>query len=402
MAGIQISRKAESFTESVIREMTRLAMEHDAINLAQGFPDFAAPAPVKEAAQGAIGADVNQYSVTWGAPTFRRAIADKYERFYGLRVDPETEICVTCGSTEAMMAAMLGVIDPGDEVIVFEPFYENYGPDAIIAGAVPRYVQLHPPDWSFDDRDLERAFGNRTRGIIVNTPNNPTGKVFTRAELEAIAALCNRYGVVAFTDEIYEHITYEGASHIPLVTVPGMEDRTVTVSALSKSYSVTGWRVGWTIACPALTRGIRTVHDFLTVGSPAPLQEAGVVALGLPDTYYDTLAREYLERRDLILEVLGGAGLETTKPYGAYYVLADVSHLGFDGDAEAAGYLVRELGVASVPASSFYSNPAMGARHLRFSFSKRLETLRAAGERLRVLRADRPGRAQMMAGPRGQ
>jgi aspartate/methionine/tyrosine aminotransferase len=366
--------------------MTRLALEHGAINLAQGFPDFPAPEELKEAARAAISSDINQYAVTWGAPSFRQAIAEKYERFYGLRIDPERQICVTCGSTEAMIAAMLGIIDAGDEVIVFEPFYENYGPDAIIAGAVPRYVALRPPDWSFDEPELARAFNNRTRGIILNSPNNPTGKVFARPELEAIARLCARHGVVAFTDEIYEHIVYDGATHIPLISVAGMEDRTVTVSALSKSYSVTGWRVGWTIASPELTKGVRTVHDFLTVGAPAPLQEAGVAAMRLPDSYYKILADEYLERRDLTLDILEEVGLRTSVPQGAYYVLADVSEHGFSSDVEAADHLVRELGVATVPASSFYSRPEMGARHIRFSFSKRLDTLRSAGRRLQALR----------------
>jgi len=386
MSDVSISTKAASFTESVIREMTRLAMEHDAINLAQGFPDFAAPQELKDAAVRAIEADINQYSVTWGAPGMRRAIADKYERFYGLDVDHETQICVTCGSTEAMIAAMVGVIDPGDEVIVFEPFYENYGPDAIIAGAVPRYVPLRPPDWSFDFDELAAAFTERTRGIIVNSPNNPTGKVFTRAELEAIATLCEKHGVVAFTDEIYEHIIYDNATHVPLITIPGMEDRTVTVSALSKSYSVTGWRVGWTITSVELTRGIRKVHDFLTVGAPAPLQEAGAVALSMPDAYYESLAAEYLQRRDVLVAVLEDAGFKTSRPDGAYYVLADASHLGFDNDVAAAEHLVREIGVAAVPASSFYARPELGADHLRFSFSKKLSTLHAAAERLQRLR----------------
>jgi aspartate/methionine/tyrosine aminotransferase len=386
MTGIHIARKAGSFTESVIREMTRLAVEYDAVNLAQGFPDFAAPDEVKEAARKAIDADINQYSVTWGAPGFRRALAAKYERFYGLEVDPDRQICVTCGSTEAMIGSMLGVIDPGDEVVVFEPFYENYGPDAILAGAVPRYVSLHPPDWSFDETELARAFTARTRGIIVNSPNNPTGKVFAREELEAIARLCTKFGVVAFTDEIYEHITYDDAKHIPLATIPGMEDRTVTISALSKSYSVTGWRVGWAIASPALTKGIRTVHDFLTVGAPAPLQEGGTVAVGLPPGYYERLAYEYLERRELMLEILERVGFKTSTPSGAYYVLADVSPLGFDDDVRAADFLVREARVAGVPSSSFYADPRKGAQHLRFSFSKKLETLHVAGERLLTLR----------------
>jgi aspartate/methionine/tyrosine aminotransferase len=386
MASVHVSAKAASFTESVIREMTRLALENDAINLAQGFPDFAAPQEVKDAAGRAVQADVNQYSVTWGSPTLRRAIAGKYKRFYARDLDEDTQICVTCGSTEAMIAAMLGIIDPGDEVIVFEPFYENYGPDAIIAGAVPRYVPLQPPDWSFDLDELEAAFSDRTRGIILNSPNNPTGKVFTSAELEDVAALCQRYDVVAFTDEIYEHIVYTGARHIPLMTIPGMADRTVTVSALSKSYSVTGWRVGWTIASPELTRGIRKVHDFLTVGAPAPLQEAGVVALSMPDTYYEALADEYLQRRDLLVAILSDVGFKTSVPQGAYYVLADVTHLGFPDDVAAADNLVREIGVAAVPASSFYSRPELGADRLRFSFSKKLATLEAAAERLQRLR----------------
>ena len=383
---MHVSAKAASFTESVIREMTRLSLEHDAINLAQGFPDFAAPREIKDAATRAVQDDVNQYAVTWGSPTLRRAIADKYRRFYGLDLDEETHICVTCGSTEAMIAAMLGVIDPGDEVIVFEPFYENYGPDAILAGAVPRYVALRPPDWSFDPEELEAAFTERTRGIILNSPNNPTGKVFTRSELEDIAALCEKYGTIAFTDEIYEHILYDGAIHVPLATIPGMAERTVTVSALSKSYSVTGWRVGWTIASAELTSGIRKVHDFLTVGAPAPLQEAGVVALSMPDAYYEALAREYHERRDLLVTILSDVGFKTSVPQGAYYVLADVTHLGFPDDIAAADHLVREIGVAAVPASSFYSRPELGADRVRFSFSKKLATLELAAERLQRLR----------------
>jgi aspartate/methionine/tyrosine aminotransferase len=377
-----ISGRAASFTESVIREMTRQAMEHDAINLAQGFPDFPAPVEVKEAARRAIADDVNQYAVTWGAPAFRQAIAAKYERFYGMKIDPEREICVTCGSTEAMISSMLGIINPGDEVIVFEPFYENYGPDAVLAGAVPRYVTMHEPDWTFDEKELAGAFTSRTRGIIVNSPNNPTGKVFSRSELEFMARLCERYGVIAFTDEIYEHIVYDGAEHVPFATVPGMEDRTVTISALSKSYSVTGWRVGWAIAPAALTAGVRTVHDFLTVGAPAPLQEAGVVALNMPDTYYALLVDEYLERRDLMVQILEDAGLKVSKPLGAYYVLAEISPLGFERDVEAADHLVRNVGVAAVPGSSFYARPELGSAKLRFSFSKRMETLRAAGDRL--------------------
>jgi len=386
MPDIHVSAKAASFTESVIREMTRIAIAHDAINLAQGFPDFGAPDEVKGAAMRAIEADINQYAITWGAKGFRDAIAAKFEQVYGMAVDPDTQLCVTCGSTEAMISGMLAVIDPGDEVVVFEPFYENYGPDAILSGATPRYVALREPDWTFDGSELAAAFNNRTRAIIINTPNNPTGKVFTRAELEAIAELCQRWGVVAFTDEIYEFMTYEGHRHVPLITIPGMEDRTVLVNALSKTYSVTGWRVGWTVSSPELTSGIRKVHDFLTVGAAAPLQEAGVVALSLPDDYYATLAHEYLERRDLMLGILEESGFKTYKPYGAYYIMTDISGLGFDDDVTAAKTITADIGVASVPGSSFYSRPALGRSKLRFSFCKKLETLREAGARLTALR----------------
>ncbi|HEX2030421.1 MAG TPA: aminotransferase class I/II-fold pyridoxal phosphate-dependent enzyme [Actinomycetota bacterium] len=381
---VRVSRKAASFTESVIREMTRLAMEHGAVNLAQGFPDFPAPEDVKEAARRAIEADLNQYPITWGERDLREAITDQYGRLYGMAVDPEREVTVTCGSTEAMISSMLAVLDPGDEVVVFEPFYENYGPDAVLAGAEPRRVTLRPPDWTFDEAELAAAFGPRTRGIVLNSPNNPTGKVFSRDELQTVAALCQRWDAVAFTDEIYEHITYDGARHVPIATVPGMEDRTVTISALSKTYSVTGWRVGWAIAPAPLTAGIRTVHDFLTVGAPTPLQHAGVTALKLPDTYYETVAREYAERRALLLEILEEAGFKAQPPRGAYYVLADVSHLGWGSDVEVAMRLVRDVGVAVVPGSSFFSRAELGQHLVRFSFCKRLETLRAAGERLRA------------------
>jgi aspartate/methionine/tyrosine aminotransferase len=300
-------------------------------------------------------------------------------------VDPERNVCVTCGSTEAMISSVIAIIDPGDEVVVFEPYYENYGPDSILAGAVPRYVRLEEPDWTFDESDLAAAFTSRTRGLILNNPNNPTGKVFSREELDAIARLCARYGVVAFTDEIYEHITYEGARHIPLATVPGMEDRTVTISALSKTYSVTGWRVGWAVGPEALIKGVRGVHDFVTVGAPAPLQEAGAVALQLPDEYYRSLQIDYQERRDLMVEILEVAGLKSSKPLGAYYTMADVSGLGFEDDVQTALYLVRDVGVAVVPGSSFYAEPGQGRTKVRFSFSKQLETLRAAGDRLGAL-----------------
>ena len=387
VTNLRASAKASSFTESVIREMTRLANLHGAINLGQGFPDFPAPQEVKDAAARAIAEDHNQYPVTWGVPAFREAIAARYATVYGMAVDPETEICVTCGSTEAMVATFLGVLDPGDEVIVFEPFYESYGPDAILAGAVTRMVTLSPPDWTFDEAELRAAFGPRTRAIVINSPNNPTGKVFTRDELTLIAELCVQHDVAAFTDEIYEHILYDGAAHMPIATLPGMADRTVTISALSKTYSVTGWRVGWAIAAPSLMAGIRPVHDFLTVAAAAPLQIAGVTALALPDSYIERTAAEYSARRELMLSVLAESGFEVASaPVGAYYVMADCSHLGLGDDVATARYLVEEAGVATVPGSSFFSRREDGAHLLRFAFCKRLETLEAAGERLRSLR----------------
>jgi aspartate/methionine/tyrosine aminotransferase len=381
---IRPSKRASSFTESVIREMTRLANQHGAINLSQGFPDFAAPEEIKEAARAAISADINQYPITWGAERFRQAIAEDYRSRYGMTwVDAAKHVTVTCGSTEAMIAGMLGVLDPGDEVVVFEPFYENYGPDTILCGAVPRTVTLTPPDWTFDERELEAAFTGRTRGIVINTPNNPTGKVFSRAELDVIARLCQKWGAVVFTDEIYEHITYDGHRHVPPGSVPGLEDRTVTISALSKTYAVTGWRVGWIVAPDALTGGIRSVHDFLTVAAPAPLQEAGAVALAMPESFYGRLALEYLERRDTLLRILEETGFEADPVRGAYYVMADVSHLGLGDDVEVAHHLTMEVGVAVVPGSSFFSRPEIGSHLVRFAFCKKVETLEEAGERLR-------------------
>jgi aspartate/methionine/tyrosine aminotransferase len=387
---LRVSAKAESFTESVIREMTRLAAKHGAVNLAQGFPDFGCPAELKEAAKAAIDADVNQYAITWGAQEFRQAIAEKVGRTYpGWTVDPETEVCVTCGSTEAMIAAMLALVDPGEEVIVFTPFYENYGPDAILSGAVPRYVELHKPDWNIDEAELRAAFNDRTRAIIVNTPHNPTGKVFTSEELDLISELCQRHDVLCFTDEIYEHIHYLGAGgHVPPATVPGLEDRTVTINAMSKTYAVTGWRVGWTVAPPTLTGAIRKVHDFLTVGAAAPLQAAGVAAMALPASYYDDMAAKYLERRDLLCGVLEKTGFRFRVPDGAYYVLCDTSGVDPAGDDIAlARRLVEEIGVAAVPGSSFYPDPALGRSTIRFAFPKRLETLNAAAQRLALLSA---------------
>ncbi|HJU57379.1 MAG TPA: aminotransferase class I/II-fold pyridoxal phosphate-dependent enzyme [Actinomycetota bacterium] len=384
MSKIRPSHRASSFTESVIREMTRLSLVHGAINLSQGFPDFAAPEEIKEAARAAIAADINQYPITWGAELFRQGIAEDYRSRYGMTwIDAAKNVTVTCGSTEAMIAGMLGVLDPGDEVVVFEPFYENYGPDTILSGAVPRTVSLSPPNWTFDERELEAAFTERTRGIVINTPNNPTGKVFSRAELDVIARLCQKWDAVVFTDEIYEHITYDGFRHVPPGSVPGLEDRTVTISALSKTYAVTGWRVGWLVAPDSLTGGIRSVHDFLTVAAPAPLQEAGAVALAMPESFYEQLALEYLERRDTLLRILEETGFRADPPRGAYYVMADVSHLGLGDDVEVARHLTKEVGVAVVPGSSFFARPQRGRHLVRFAFCKKLETLEEAGERLR-------------------
>jgi aminotransferase len=384
----RVSTKAETFTESVIRGMTRLAMEHGAVNLAQGFPDFACPVELKDAAKAAIDADVNQYAITWGARDFRAAIAEKTARTYpGWDVDPETDVCVTCGSTEAMIATMLALVDPGEEVVVFEPYYENYGPDVILSGAKPVYVTLHAPDWSIDEAELRAAFNDRTRAIIVNTPHNPTGKVFSREELALIAELCQQHDVLCVTDEIYEHIHYLGAGgHVPPATVDGLQDRTVTINAMSKTYAVTGWRVGWVIAPPVLADAIRKVHDFLTVGAPAPLQAAGVAAMGLPAAYYETMAAEYGERRDLLCDYLDKAGFVFHRPDGAYYVLTRTASLDpAHDDVAFARRLVTDIGVATVPGSSFYADPSRGAGQVRFAFPKRLETIHAAGERLLAL-----------------
>jgi len=383
----RLSAKAGQFTESVIREMTRLALQHGAVNLSQGFPDFAAPTEIKRAAQDAIAADINQYAITWGAKSLRNAIAEKFERTGGFTIDPEREITVCCGSTEAMMSTMMAIINPGDEVVVFEPFYENYGPDAILSGATPRFVKLHPPDWRFDPVELAAAFTPATKAIILNTPNNPTGKVFERAELEAIRDLCVRWNTFAITDEIYEHMLYDGAKHISMATLDGMRERTITINALSKTYSVTGWRVGWAIAPPEVTSAIRKVHDFLTVGAAAPLQEAGAMALKSPPSYYENLAKEYLARRDRLLGILTGSGFRCFKPHGAYYIMTDISAFGFPDDIAFAKYLVKDIGVAAVPGSSFYRNPADGRTHLRFTFCKTEKTFQAAAERLAKLKA---------------
>ena len=381
-----ISHKAQQFTESVIREMTRLAMEHGAINLAQGFPDFAAPAEVKEAAVRAIRADINQYAITWGAREFREAIAERFRKDSGLAVDPEREITVCCGATETMIASLLAVVDPGDEVVIFEPFYENYGPDTIICGAVPRFVRLHPPQWTFDPDDLAAAFSERTRAVILNTPNNPTGKVFDGKELEALAGLARRYRAYVITDEIYQYMTYDGCRHVSMATLAGMRERTITINGLSKTYSVTGWRVGYAIAPPEVTDAIRKMHDFITVGAAAPLQEAGVTALRLPESYYEGLRASYLSRRDRMLDILEEAGFRCFKPRGAYYVMTDISAFGLPDDVGFTRHLIQEIGVAAVPGSSFYSDPALGRQQVRFCFSKTDATLDEAARRLQELK----------------
>ena len=379
------SARTAQFTESVIREMSRLAIEHKAVNLAQGFPDFPAPEAIKQAARDAISADINQYSNTWGARALRQAIAAKTAAVYGIDLDPEREITVCCGATEGMIASLLAVTNPGDEVIVFEPFYENYAPDTQLCGADRKLVALRPPGWTFDEDELRRAFSPRTKAIILNSPNNPTGHVFTRDELRVIAELCQEYDALAITDEIYEHILYDGAEHVPMMMLPGMRDRTIAVNSMSKTYSVTGWRVGWISAAPDLTATIRKVHDFLTVGAAAPLQQAGAFALSLPRSYYAGLAAQYTARRDLLMDILSEAGFHCFQPRGAYYIVTDVRDFGFDSDVEFVSHMIRQAGVAAVPGSSFFADPRDGAWMVRFCFCKKEETLEEARTRLKRL-----------------
>ncbi|HEU5318722.1 MAG TPA: aminotransferase class I/II-fold pyridoxal phosphate-dependent enzyme [Chloroflexota bacterium] len=395
-----VAARTERFTESVIREMTRLIQFHhgaDGINLAQGFPDFPAPQVLKDAACQAIQADVNQYAVTWGAPGLRRAIAAKYARFYGVNVDPDGDVTVCCGATEAMVSTLLATVNPGDEVVVIAPFYENYWPDSVLAGATPRFIHLREPamtdrewgePWRLDLDELRAAFSERTAAIVINSPNNPTGKLLSGDELRVVAELCQRWDALAITDEIYEHIVYQG-KHVPLATLPGMRERTVTISGISKTYSVTGWRVGWAIATPRITNAIRKVHDFLTVGAAAPLQAAAEVALGLPDSYYAQLAADYARKRETMLRGLAAAGFRFAPPEGAYYVMADIAPFGFDDDVALARHLVVEHGLALVPGSSFYPPGQQPRQRVRFSFPKKLETLDAAAERLASFAASR-------------
>ncbi|HET9869813.1 MAG TPA: aminotransferase class I/II-fold pyridoxal phosphate-dependent enzyme, partial [bacterium] len=381
---------AQRFSESVIRGMSRVAAAHQAVNLAQGFPDFPADERIKRAAQEAIGRDINQYAVTWGAKRLRDAIVAKEKRFRGRELDPETQVTVCCGATEGMMAAFLAVIDPGDEAIIFQPFYENYGPDTILSGATPRYVTLYPPasdqeDWTFQEEELAAAFNDKTKVIVINTPHNPTGKIFRKKELEFIAALCQKWDVLAVTDEIYEHILYDGETHACLASLPGMADRTITVNGASKTFSVTGWRVGYVLAPEKLTTAIRKVHDFLTVGAAAPLQEAIASAMALPDDFYRHLADEYQGKRDYLLKGLREAGFPAFKTWGAYYLIAQIPEAGFGGDYEYAVHLAKTAGVATVPVSSFYlDRPSTGM--IRFCFAKKVETLAKAVEKLKAYR----------------
>ena len=384
-----ISKRVQGFTESVIREMTRVNNQYGGINLAQGMPNFSPPEELLAAAHRAIDGDFHQYAITWGTPRLRRAIADKYRRFYGMDVDPELHVTVCCGSTETMLATLLAVLNPGDEVIIFEPFYENYGPGCIIAGAEPVFVPLEPPDFSFDPDRLRAAVSSRTRAIVFNSPNNPSGKVFSRQELETIAEVCRHHDLLAITDEIYEHIIYDGHEHTPIATLPGMAERTVTISGISKSYSVTGWRVGYAVANQELSVGIRRTHDFITVGAPHVLQEAAVTALGLPDSYYVSLRQSYQARRDLLFSKVKEAGFVAWEPKGAYYILTDVTHFmerhGCRDDHEFAMFLIKNIGVATVPGSSFYAHGELGRTKIRFCFPKTDDLLIEAGLRLQKL-----------------
>ena len=383
---IYTADRASTFKESVIREMTRVANQHGAINLAQGFPDFAMPEPMKDAACAAIHGDINQYAITWGTPALRIAIAEKYRRWYDMDIDPDREITVTCGATEAMAAVFLALINPGDEVIVFEPFYENYGPDAILAGAKPVFVPLEGLEWKLDPEKLRAAFSDRTRAIVVNTPHNPTGRVFTREEISLIAELCQKHDAIAITDEIYEHIRYAGGHHV-LATWPGMRERTVTISGLSKTFSCTGWRLGYAVAPFEMTSPIRKVHDFLTVGAPAPLQAAGAIGMAFGPDYYNEMALDYRERRDMMVNALDEAGFKFCAPEGAYYILADFTAISDLRGVEFALWLAKEVGVATVPGTSFYHDPKLGESVTRFAFCKKKETLEKAAERLAGIRA---------------
>lgn len=387
MSRIRSAKRLASIADSVFGEMTRLARLHNAVNLSQGFPDFEAPQVIKDAACAAIQAEQNQYAPPYGTKALRDAIASDFSRRYAVPLVADEQVTVCCGSTEAMMSSMLSCLDPGDEVIVFEPFYENYGPDAILAGAEPKYVRLREPDWRFDPDELTKAFNNRTRAIVINSPNNPTGKVFSRDELLQIADLCVKYDVLAISDEIYERIVYSGYAHVPISSLPGMADRTITISGLSKTYSVTGWRIGWAISPPSLTGGIRKIHDFLTIAAPTPFHDAAVAALSMEEGFYARLVSDYQAKRDVMMDILGRHGFTAYSPGGAYYTMVDVSRFGFSSDSDFAQYLVKDIGVATIPGSSFYSDPSTAPQTVRFCFSKRDETLFEADRRLARLPA---------------
>jgi aminotransferase len=387
-----LSRITDTFTESVIREMTRICDAAGGYNLSQGFPDFAAPDEIKRAAIDAIARDCNQYPVTFGEPKLRDAIAQKAARYNRINCNPQTDITVTCGATEAMIATLKAVINPGDEVIIFEPFYENYGPDAILSGATPRYVTLYPPAWDFRPEELAGAFNSRTKAIIINTPNNPTGKVFSREELTEVSALCRKWDCLAITDEIYEHILYDGREHVSIASLEGMAERTVTINSISKTYSVTGWRVGWAIAEQGITQRIRKVHDFLTVGAPTPFQEAAGVALSFPDSYYENLRARYDRARRMLYDILTRTGFVPYLPRGAYYIMAGtdrlMKHMGVSDDFAFSRKLIEQARVATVPGTSFYSSPGKGVDQVRFCFCKKNETLdKVAGQFERLHRA---------------
>ena len=375
------AKRTATFTESVIREMTRIANQHEAINLAQGFPDFPMPEPMKEAACAAINGDINQYAVTWGSAALRLAIAAKYRKWYNMEVDPNTEVTVTCGATEAMASVFMALIDPGDEVIILEPFYENYGPDAILAGAAPVFVPFDRPNWTLDGDRLKKAFTKRTKAIVLNTPHNPTGRVLTRAEMTLIAELCVKHDVWAITDEPYEHIRYAGDHHV-MATFPEMRERTITISSLSKTFSCTGWRLGYAVAPAQQTGAIRKVHDFLTVGAPAPLQASGAIGFAFDADYFNHLALDYKARLNMLAPVLREVGFKFPTPEGAYYLFADFSAISKQDDVTFAKWLVEEVGVATVPGSSFYNNKKDGSTFVRFAFCKKFETMRRAADRL--------------------
>ena len=380
----ELSRRTETFTDSVIRRMTRISLQYDAVNLSQGFPDFDPPKEILDRLAQVTKEDFHQYSITWGAQNFREALAEKQSRLMGRKIDPNSEIVVTCGSTEAMMAAMMTVANPGDKVIVFSPFYENYGADAILSGAEPIYVPLNPPEFNFDPDVLEAAFKQKPKALILCNPSNPCGKVFTYEELRLIADLAEKYDVFVITDEVYEHIVYEPNKHIYFASLPGMWERTISCSSLSKTYSITGWRLGYIIAPPQIIETAKKVHDFLTVGAAAPLQEAAVTGLRFGDDYYKDLQQKYTQKRDLFLKGLDNIGISHTVPQGAYYIMLDISEFGYASDLEFCEVLARDVGVGAVPGSSFFREPV---NHLiRLHFAKKEDTLNEALNRLESIR----------------